>query len=210
MDSINSDIKNDFNKKIYVLQYPLNYDLSISIGSIIKVNNLPEKYFCYKCPTGPGSRGGPIINFNNNKVIGIHRGNISYINKSNKKIGIPIKYIFEEFSEELLKSYKNANSYLDESINYYNCYDDNNNNNNQSLSKIKDSYEKRFDKRISLLDNLENINFTLIPNKKRVSFGSSLGSKNLLDSYKNIPFKNFEDIDKLYDSILGMNTIKII
>ena len=73
-DIINNQNENKYfiDKTVYIIQYPEG-ELSVSYGIIQKIV-LKEKYnFLHKCSTYGGSSGSPILNLNNNKVIGIHK-----------------------------------------------------------------------------------------------------------------------------------------
>ena len=58
---------------IYLLHYPELKKSDISIGKITKIKNDNSK-FCHICNSSIGSLGGPLINVNNCKVIGMHKG----------------------------------------------------------------------------------------------------------------------------------------
>ena len=61
-------------KSVYILQYPNNEKVSVSYGIINNIDlqkNFDLFHFCY---TDNGSSGSPILNVNNNKLIGIHKG----------------------------------------------------------------------------------------------------------------------------------------
>ena len=60
-------------KTVYIIQYPEN-ELSVSFGLIDSIEDGKEKYnFYHKCRTNHGSSGSPILNSENNKVIGVHK-----------------------------------------------------------------------------------------------------------------------------------------
>ena len=74
---LNDDNDNDnfgYRKKtVYIIQYPEN-ELSVSFGLIDSIEDGKEKYnFYHKCYTNNGSSGSPILNSENNKVIGVHK-----------------------------------------------------------------------------------------------------------------------------------------
>ena len=103
---MNSNNNNKFiEETIYAMQY-LEGRLSVSFGILDKIY-VDRKYrFIHKCCTKGGSGGSPILNINNNKVIGLHcEGNIRY----NK--GIFLNYPIKEFiklnfdNEFLLKEF---------------------------------------------------------------------------------------------------------
>ena len=63
--------KNMFNKKsVYIIQYPKEYGPSVSYGIIKNINEKNGIEHC--CHTNQGSSGSPIINLDNNKVLGVH------------------------------------------------------------------------------------------------------------------------------------------
>ena len=105
---MNSNKNNKFiEETIYAMQY-LEGRLSVSFGILDKIY-VDRKYkFIHKCCKNRGSGGSPILNINNNKVIGLHcEGNIRY----NK--GIFLNYPIKEFiklnfdNEFLLKEFNN-------------------------------------------------------------------------------------------------------
>ena len=57
-------------KSVYTLQYPGGDKASVSYGVI---HNIDKHTLYNKCSTTNGSSGGPILNLNTNKVIGIHK-----------------------------------------------------------------------------------------------------------------------------------------
>ena len=86
-------------KTIYLIHYPKGEELKYSLGVIkdIKSNNI--YHFCH---SENGSSGGPLINLNNFKVIGIHKGS----NTNNQNIGtllkVPIvKFINNNYSDNI-------------------------------------------------------------------------------------------------------------
>ena len=86
------------NETVYIMQYPDN-KLSVSYGILDTIYE-DEKYnFIHKCNTKGGSSGSPILNINNNKIIGIHKGSISQYN-----VGTFLNYPIKEFIE---LNYKN-------------------------------------------------------------------------------------------------------
>ena len=62
------------NKTIYIIQYPQG-NLSVSYGIFEHIYEDKKNFFRHKCTTYEGSSGSPILNENNNKVIGIHLKN---------------------------------------------------------------------------------------------------------------------------------------
>ena len=103
-DNIANDINNvninrDFKHKLlYILQYP-NGQLSLSFGilSDIYEDKKNEFNFNHKCSTEYGSSGAPILNLDNNKIIGIHKeGN----KPNNYNIGTFINYPIKDFIQK--------------------------------------------------------------------------------------------------------------
>ena len=71
------------NESIYILHYPSGGQVSVSFGyGIDKINNYDIRHFCR---TEICSSGGPIINLQNNKIIGIHKG---FIHKKDQAYNI--------------------------------------------------------------------------------------------------------------------------
>ena len=94
---INNEDKNDKYKKetIYIIQYPEG-KLSVSYGILNNIYEDKKYNFTHKCSTKFGSSGSPILNINNNKVIGVHKEGI--INSYNKGtfLNYPIKIFIEQ------------------------------------------------------------------------------------------------------------------
>ena len=82
-------------KSVYILQYPNNEKVSVSYGIINNIDlqkNFELFHFCY---TDNGSSGAPILNVNNNKLIGIHKGASGNYNFNKGTILIfPLKEFF--------------------------------------------------------------------------------------------------------------------
>ena len=80
-------------KTVYIIQYPQDLGASVSYGLIntIDNNNNEIKYFC---STKKGSSGSPIMNLENNKIIGVHYG---YSDNYNFNKGIFLKKPINEF-----------------------------------------------------------------------------------------------------------------
>ena len=101
-EKIMEDIMNNINKNdkykdetVYIIQYPEG-KLSVSYG-IIGNMCVSERYnITHKCSTNRGSSGSPILNINNNKVIGIHKK--AKENKYNKGtfLNFPIKEFIQQ------------------------------------------------------------------------------------------------------------------
>ena len=117
----NEDFKNLYkNKSVYLIGFPKGGKSKFSNGKII---NILEDNFTiiHKCSTEPGSSGCPIINLENNKVIGIHKGAYS---KGDFNLGTVLKEPLEKFIEKNLKhkiknNKKEFNSNEEKLINSY-------------------------------------------------------------------------------------------
>ena len=86
----------NFNKiAVYLLSFPNGKEASYSTG-IIKGLRDNGYTFEHLCPSQKGSGGGPIININNNKVIGFHIGTSI---RSNFNIGTLLRKPIEDFNK---------------------------------------------------------------------------------------------------------------
>jgi len=87
-------------KGAYIIQYPNDYPASVSYG-IIK--NFSESYkLTHYCHTKDGSSGSPILNLENNKVIGVHYGSKEKGNYNNGFfLYAPIKEFFNNYSDDI-------------------------------------------------------------------------------------------------------------
>ena len=101
-EKIMEDIMNNINKNdkykdetVYIIQYPEG-KLSVSYGIIGNMCVSEEYNIIHKCSTNRGSSGSPILNINNNKVIGIHKK--AKENKYNKGtfLNFPIKEFIQQ------------------------------------------------------------------------------------------------------------------
>ena len=81
-------------KSIYILHYPNHEKVSVSYGIIHDINKQKNWEAFHLCSTDKGSSGSPILNINNNKLIGIHRGSD---NKHGFNKGIILIFPFKEF-----------------------------------------------------------------------------------------------------------------
>ena len=79
---------------VYIIHYPKG-ELSVSFGVLDQIY-LDKKYmFRHKCSTRDGSGGAPILNINNNKIIGIHDEGNQRFNK-----GKFLNYAIKEFIQQ--------------------------------------------------------------------------------------------------------------
>ena len=81
-------------KEIFIPQYPKNGELSVSYGHIIKLCD--NEILQHSCSTESGGGGGPIINIDTKKLIGIHVGGYRYNNKY-VNIGYLLKNIITDY-----------------------------------------------------------------------------------------------------------------
>ena len=109
---INDRNKNDkyLDETIYIIQYPEG-KLSVSYGIIDKIYEDKKYNFIHKSSTKGGSSGSPILNINNNKIIGIHKeGNMNRFNK-----GTFLNYPIKEFIKQNIVD-KNSINIIEEKI----------------------------------------------------------------------------------------------
>ena len=102
----NDKIVDDLFKKksIYILNYQTKGKILSSFGMISEIRN--ESIF-HKCSTDYGSSGSPILNLDNNQVIGIHCGSDK---NSSFNLGISFKFLIKRFQNQFkLRKRKNMN-----------------------------------------------------------------------------------------------------
>ena len=87
-------------KSVYVLQYPNGKIACVSYGLLI---NIDEYNITHTCSTENGSSGSPILNLENNKVIGIHKEGSTVFNFN---FATFLKYPLEKFIEKYLNKGK--------------------------------------------------------------------------------------------------------
>ena len=81
-------------KSIYILQYPNGKNACVSYGLLTKI----DKYdIIHKCSTESGSSGSPILNLENNKVIGIHKKGFDKLNYNKGRL---LKFPLNDFIEK--------------------------------------------------------------------------------------------------------------
>lgn len=115
-------------KSIYILHYPNHEKVSVSYGIIHDINKQKNWEAFHLCSTDKGSYGSPILNINNNKLIGIHRGSD---NKHGFNKGIILIFPFKEFiskrntmeiniehKQKFILKIKSRNLYINRIINY--------------------------------------------------------------------------------------------
>ena len=86
-----NNIKSIFeNESIYILQYLNSAKAIVSYGNLNQLNGFNINHSCF---FNPGSNGAPILNLNNNKVIGIALETLGMLNIN----GIILKYSIEDY-----------------------------------------------------------------------------------------------------------------
>ena len=89
-------------KSVYLIHYPQEKESTFSHGKIKDISE--DGNINHLCSTGPGSYGCPILNLDNNRVIGIHKG----VNKKEDcNYGTIMKLPIEKFFEEANKNKNN-------------------------------------------------------------------------------------------------------
>ena len=83
------------NLQIYLIHYPRSKNVCKSIGEIKYISE-KELTIKHTCSTAEGSSGSPIINLNNLKVLGVHKGSLV---SQNFNVGTFIKGPIEKFNE---------------------------------------------------------------------------------------------------------------
>ena len=95
---LEKDILNNYReKKVYLLHYPYG-KIKNNIGKIKNINESDNdiNIFEYICQTSSGSIGCPIINLDNNKLIGIHLDSL----KNDLNLGLLFKEPFQKYFEK--------------------------------------------------------------------------------------------------------------
>jgi surface protein len=100
-------------KSVYIMQYPEYIDACVSFGIINKINADNNEIGHY-CTTNKGSSGAPIINLENNKVIGIHKASSE---KFNFNLGTFLKNPINEFFSQIKSSINSVTSSISNSNN---------------------------------------------------------------------------------------------
>jgi len=97
------------NTPAYLIYYPFNQNVEYSNYFIDSISE--DNYNLYhKCSSKPGSSGSPILNLNNNKVIGIHKGSIKEIDINlGTLLRKPLEQFYKEKVEDNKEKFKNNN-----------------------------------------------------------------------------------------------------
>ena len=91
-------------KSIYILHYLLGKNICVSYGILNRLNNYD---IIHSCSTDNGSSGSPILNLENNKVIGIHKQGSTYFDYNK---GTLLKYPLNDIIKKYSKNYPNKNN----------------------------------------------------------------------------------------------------
>ena len=94
-EKIYENIEEYINKSIYINHYQKGEEVSYSVGIVTQIGEITIRH---NCDTEEGSSGSPILNLENFKVIGVHKG------KNNTNLGTLLKSPIEKFYE----SHKNS------------------------------------------------------------------------------------------------------
>ena len=96
------------NNSVYIIQYPQGKKAHVSYGIIKQINEFKIKHLC--C-TKNGSSGSPILNLENNKIIGIH----TYASQNdNFNGGTLLKIILGNITYKTKQNQKSINDKIDE------------------------------------------------------------------------------------------------
>ena len=98
---------------IYLMGYPNGKKACVSYGLLTNIN---ENNITHTCLTENGSSGSPILNLENNKVIGIHKeGSVTF----NFNLGTFLKYPLNDFYEKngIIRKKNNKIDEKDDKIN---------------------------------------------------------------------------------------------
>ena len=118
MNNNNSNVEY-IDETVYIIQYPEG-KLSVSYGVLDKILEDKKYIFNHKCSTKVGSSGSPILNSNNNKLIGIHKES-NYKNYNRVTfLNYPIKeFIKLNYNKKISKEFNvNYQSNINSNINY--------------------------------------------------------------------------------------------
>ena len=168
-------------KSIYVLQYPNGKNACVSYGLL---NNIYKFDIKHTCSTDYGSSGSPILNLENNKVIGIHKkGSTNF----NYNLGTLLKLPLNDFFEENKKIIKNININYKSNANI--IWIDENIDNKENIiiiNKLENIFKNIKLKLFKKID--ESINYleSIIFEETKVIVGDKLYSKFISQFKKNI------------------------
>ena len=133
MELDNNLFKNEINAyykdiSIYIIQYPLGKQASVSYGLLNEINEYDIKH---SCSTERGSSGSPILNLLTNKIIGIHKMSLK---SDNYNIGTSLKFPLIDFFNKF-----NLNYIINDNNNLSNVQNVNNNNYDNNFNIINNT-----------------------------------------------------------------------
>ena len=101
-DYILKDKENNYyeEKSIYIFDYLFGKNIDVSFG---KLNKIDKYDVTFICSTDNGSLGSPILNIENNKVIGIHKQSSHNYNKGTL-LKYPLNDIIKKYSQNKLNN----------------------------------------------------------------------------------------------------------
>ena len=121
---------------IYILHYPKGKKLSVSYGILNSIEDNKKYNFHHLCSTDNGSSGGPILNIENLKLIGIHK---SASHLFNNNIGVflneAINDFFKQYSAKKEEKRTKITYHIDYCFGFKRLYKE-----EQEILKFKPSY----------------------------------------------------------------------
>jgi len=192
---------------IYLAQYAeLKERLIFSKGCIKKIND-DNSTFSHSCNSNKDSIGGPLINLNNNKVIGMHKG---YENNLNLNYGILLKLPILEFNNEMNKNCKNnsqiINSFQNNNNNYINELNIENTFLINKINKLEEELEKEKNENKILKGKINNLEYLINENNEKIN-NSKLKIKELEEIIKN-KSKNDPNLQKIIKLMEELSQLK--
>ena len=185
---------------IFLLQYPNGDKIKKSEGLIInlKENNYTIEHLC-KCDIC--SSGGPLINFNNNKVIGIHK---DFGDGPEWNLGIFIKAPIEKFKETLEHIENNQNLQEENNININNLMNNMNINMNNNFMDFNNNMNNMnmINNMNNMNNNFMNFNNNMNNNMNRINF---MNINNNMNNFMNNNMNNFMNNNMNMNNFMNNN-----
>ena len=91
------------NQDIFILQHPRGEVAHVAAGKIIELDKKDDYKFMHTASTDGGSSGSPIILYNNERVVGVHKGALQINNEEIVNLGTFIGVIIDEIKELIMK-----------------------------------------------------------------------------------------------------------
>ena len=103
-DIFNNEMLNNIYQKktIYIIHYPHGKEPKYTVD-VIKSINVDDIKILHLCATKNGSSGGPLLNLQTYRIIGMHNGKQ---NSNNWNIGIVLKFPIIEFNKKYINDFK--------------------------------------------------------------------------------------------------------